>query len=394
MSTIRAPRCLIPLITLGLTMFPSTLHAAGLGNLFSGSVSISFQHPPDLGFSVKSIAFASPTGDCSGEFVDLLIEDFLRSRIEVIEREQIDTILREIDFSSSGYIRPEDMKPLGEVMGASALIFVHVQRCSTEHGRDHKTSTNKKGSTTTYYSTTTSHFKTSIRVVDTLTGKVHSAKVLQESERGSNSSRSGYPEFPDAYAVKDAAIRATVVKVHRMLLPWLEIDRIRFFKEEKCGLKEAFRLVEVRNYGGALEKALESVESCKALPKPKPKLQARAHYNVGAVHLLNRNNEAALTYFRQAHSIRPTGTMKDAVNTAQKAMSLAQAMDRFQDANVTQASREPQLGASKKPAEEASTEATKRPVSERLKELENLLKEGLITEPEFREMRQEVLSKI
>lgn len=389
-------------LLLWISSIPPTAEAADLGDLFGTHVSVSLQHPPDLGFTVDRIAFAEAEGECADEFVALLTQNFLHNEVEVVERQKIVRIMEENDFSASGLIRADQAPELGEFLGASALVFVEVVRCTVETGRSSKSYSTKNGRVTTYYSKTTAHFKSSIRVVDTLTGRVHSAKVVEESAEDSNQSQSSYPEYPDGYALKDTALRAGVGKVHRMLLPWWEVVDVRFFKKGKCGMEEAFRLVEIRDFDGALDRALAAVDACKALNKPKPKLLAQALHNAGVVHLVRHEYDAALRLFREAYSVRPKSNMQEGVTTTQKAQRLARNMEAFlasdadrladggpRPAGDTRLASVPD-GASEAPPGDPE----ERSAAERLQELQALHDQGLITEEEFESKKEEILSSI
>lgn len=82
--------------------------------------------------------------------------------------------------------------------------------------------------------------------------------------------------------------------------------------------------------------------------------------------------------------------MQEGVTETQRAVRLAAAMEAFQ------ASNKGRLGGEAAPGTDMETPAvaTERPVAERLKELAALLEQGLITEVEYQEKRQGILSGI
>ena len=111
------------------------------------TVDVTLNHPPSLGLQVQRIAFAQPEGECSDEFVDAVIEDFVANDVDVIERQRLEEILQEIDLSVSGYINSKDALSIGQILGANALIFVGTQRCASTQDRSRKSTKTKKGPT-------------------------------------------------------------------------------------------------------------------------------------------------------------------------------------------------------------------------------------------------------
>ncbi len=366
--------------------------AAGWGDLFTTQIEVGLEHPPDLGFTIDRVAFAEATGRCSGELVDALISEFVASGVEVIERERIEELLESIDFSASGYIAKKDAIALGQLLGPSALVFLDVQRCTEEQSRTTKTTQTKKGTYRTYYSTTTAYFKSSLRIVDIATGRIFSSKVVEETRQDTNSSRDGYPEYPSKYELHDAAIGGAVAQVRRLFFRWTEVLAMRFFKDDKCGLKDVYHLVRIGDYEGAVAQAEDHLAQCQAQPKVKPKLLARAHYNTGMSHFLVGELDGALGFFEQAYRVKPGSNMRQAVNTCKRAIGLAEEMSAFE----SRLARRQASGAGELLAAAESTTAApeSRSVAQRLKQLEELYKQGLLGEAEYREKRDEILADL
>ncbi len=364
------------------------LAAGGWTDAFVATVEVELQHPPDLGFTIERIAFADATGACSSEFVNALISRFVDNGVEVVERERLAELLESIDFSASGYVRSEDAVALGQILGPSALVFLDVQRCTEEQDRSVKTYETKKGTRRTYTASTTAYFKSSLRIVDVATGRIHSSKMVEETRSDENTSSDGYPEYPSKYELHDAALGGATVQVHRMFFPWTEPKELRFFKDDKCGLEDAYRMVRVGDYEGAEAKSEANLEQCKAQSKVKPKLLARAYYNAGLSHFLQDEHAAALGYFEQAYRIKPGERMREAVNTCKRAIQLGAEMRAYESRLA-----EPQAGGGDLLAD-AEPAAESRSVKERLRKLEGLYKEGLLTEEEYKEKRAEILAEL
>ncbi len=382
---------------------PMPMSATGASDLFVTTVPVRLHHPPNLGFSIERVAFASATGDCSAEFVNALIEDFVRNDVAVIERTSIERILEELDFSASDYVQASADQSLGSLLGASALVFVDVLRCADEQSKTYKRTRTRDGSYTTFYSTTKFYFKSSLRIVDTLTGRVFSSNVVESFREDTNSSRDGYPEFPSAYELHDAAVEEAAFKVHQMFFPWTQIERLRFYKDRRCGLKDAYRLVEISDIEGAKEKSLANLEECRA--QGREKSISRALYNVGMTHFLLTEYENALAYFEEAHRVRPNSRTTEAVNTCKRAMQLAEDMASYEALVAERAAEGGQWQPSALAAvvaqgrdtdEGSTTEAASEgnSAAERLQKLKALFDQGLITEGEYDAKRADILSDL
>lgn len=116
--------------------------------------------------------------------MDVLIQDFVNPKVDVIDRGNLKAILAEHDLNSSGYTDRTSTVSIGKIIGPSALITVKVLRCETktenltgtEKKRDNKI---KKDYTVKYYITRkTSFLKTYIQTVDLTTGRTFAAKVF------------------------------------------------------------------------------------------------------------------------------------------------------------------------------------------------------------------------
>ncbi len=114
---------------------PSLAHAQLWARLTNPTITVEIQHPPGLNISVERIAFGPARGECSNEIVQRLMDNFVSSGIEVVDRQSTDRLLDEHDFASTGYVDRATAAELGKLLGPSAMIMVEVQRCVTEQSR-------------------------------------------------------------------------------------------------------------------------------------------------------------------------------------------------------------------------------------------------------------------
>jgi len=294
-------------------------------------VSVKLDHPPGLGLKIERIAFGPHAGQCSDQVVDGMIADFVSNGVEVIDRNHLNAILDEHDLSFSGYVDQTTAARMGQILGPTALVFVKSLRCETKVDRSHERvefSSKERG---TYYKTkyttkTTAFLNVSVQTVDLTTGRVFAAKTFQFSPEQANASWDGYPEAPSTYDMTDLAVNLAVISAHRLFLPWSEYRDLVYFNNDKCGLKEAYRLLKAGDKEGSLELSEKNLADCLADPKMKDAIKARAHYNVGMGHMILGDEDRAMEFFQEAMRLDSAKAFSEAMADCRRSKELKLAM--------------------------------------------------------------------
>jgi len=304
------------------------------------SVTVTLRHPPYLGITVDRVAFARPEGKCSDELVNALIEDFVANGADVAERQRIEALLEEIDFSASGIIDDDHVVSLGQMLGPRTVVVVETHRCAGDKSRrreirERKTKSGEKVSYPVYFATTRVDLKGSIRVVDLATGRVFTAKTFDENGSRTVSSEKGYPAYPSEYGLRDEALAAAVCEIHRMFFPWTETRELRYFKGKKCHLDTAYQLLRIDDVEGAAEQSADNLDFClsqqKINPKKiKPKIVARAYYNLGMSYFMLDDFDKALEQLQQAYRLKPGRRIRETILECKRAKELAEEMRRYE----------------------------------------------------------------
>lgn len=362
-------------------------------------VKVTINHPPNLGLEVSRVAFGPEEGECAGDFVDALISDFTQNGIEVVNRRQIEALLAEHEFSLSGLVNRDDAVELGKILGPAALVFVSVRRCAAEQQPLTDSSTNYMtgGKNYVYISRTTAYFRASLQVVDLATARIHRAKTVDKQATQSNRSSEGRPEFPSEFTVTDRALREAASEVHRWFFPWTEWRTLKFFDDTDCNLKLAYNLVQGGDFQGAREQSVENVRACEVYRSEKPKLTARALYNLGMTEFLLRNYDAALEAFDESLRIDDLDPTPQAIADCRRAKESELALEAEleelgDDATVTAAppgAAEPTRTATR--SQEPDDDKT---LEERLEELTTLREKGLISEEVYEKKQAELLEDL
>lgn len=367
--------------------------------LVNPTIEVTITHPPQILMNFDRVAFGPAKGDHSDEFVDALIEDFIQNNIEVVDREHLNSILSEHNFSLSGHLDRQSAVRLGQMLGPAVLIFINVQRCVTEktplwEDRNHV----GRGVMRHYISRTRASFKGSVRIVELTTGNIYSARTIEKTYERTNDSTAGQPEYPSEWDVMDTAMGYAVNEVHRMIFPWTETRSLIFYDDKKFDLKRAHSRLITGDLEGAHDAAKESLIECRKASDIKPKTLSHAYYNVGMTFFLMDDYNAALKFFRKAHEVKSNEIFAEAIADCERARSLAADVARVEEqmaeGDQTEYGATAPSGYSAPPTSSPNTHPGNQSVEQRLRKLKDLRDKGLLTESEYQAKKSEILNEI
>jgi len=328
--------------------------------LANPAIPVKLTHPATLGIQAKSIAFGGATGPCADQLVDMLTEDFVQNNIQVIDREHLNTLLAEHNFSITGYVDQKTTAELGKILGPAALVFVKVQRCTSEkkslyENRD-TYDRNLPPVIRVNISRTQFFFRGSIQTVDLATGRIFAATTIENAPSVQNESDNGVPEFPSEFEVQDTSLHQAALSVHRLFFSWNENKSLVFFDDDDCNLKQAYQAVKKGAVEDALHLSVQNLEKCRSLPKADARTLSHAYYNLGMSHYVAGEYEDALNYLGEASKLRPGDIVKEATALCilasesaaqtrrienQMAVEAAVATDRSQQRQASAAAKQP-----------------------------------------------------
>jgi hypothetical protein len=376
------------------------------------TVVVRIAHPPTTGLTVKRLAFGTPNGPCSDELLDrLVLPDFRNNHVDVIERQHLDQILAEHAFSRGQEVSQQDEIALGHILGPSILIFIKTYECRVEKQPITDTSRRNLNGTVHLYFISKTRFSLSgsVESVNLATGQVVGSTSFKSEQEKENENDSGQPEYPTEDEVKDAAMHDATAQIHRVFFPWEDAQQLPFYDDKDCGLKDLFGLYTRGDHDGALKQADADLEQCKSRGK-QDKVMARAYYDAGLNHLLHADYDTAADLFNQAMQSKGADGASKALNLCHEAQSAQHALKEYL-ARVAQipdpspiapggpppaaasAQSAPSAPAST-PADGSSNNSSKATPEQRLKKLDQLLKQGLITQKEYQAKKQAILNEL
>lgn len=345
---------LVCALAFALTCAPSA-GAQFLARLSNPEIEVEIAHPPELNISVDTIVFGDAFGQCAEEVTQALVDDFLGAGLEVVDREHLGSILVEHNLASRGLTDPETILAVGEVIGPSALVSVRGVRCDSERDMSTdvttkrvavETTTDEDGKKTTKYENqevyvrtarTSVDLRVSVRVVDLTTGRVFagrsfaSAPALTRSLELQGRFDESEPAYPLESAVRDVAVGNVLAGARRMFFGWTESRSVVFYNNDRCGLKAAYRALNLGDQERALELSTRNVDSCRNDRGARRKVLANAYYNLGIVQAIRGDYEAALTNLAEAERMRPGTIVADAMRDTRAAEAASQAIRQFNE---------------------------------------------------------------
>lgn len=364
--------------------------------LANPKVEVLLTHPPSLGLKMARVAFLPGRELASRELADQLTAGLVESgAMEVVDRSNLDAVLREQELGLNGYFDPATITTLGKLLGPTALVVVNVNRSDISKSQATKEERvkDKKGVEqirTERRSITALDFTASVQVVDLATGRIFGAQRIEENPSRATSSYDGWPAYPQEAEVRKEAYGRAQARIMRMLIPWTEKRQLTFFNDKEFMMDQAHQRLEARDYAGALDVAHRGLELSKQDKSRKPKYYPRAWYNVGIIHFIRGDYEEARPFLQQALDMQPDASIfKTALRESMDALDLQAQMRRVDERSAAQ---KPSTPAPKPTRTEATPPAEPRSSPEaRLERLAELKKKGLITEQEFKQKKAEIL---
>jgi tetratricopeptide (TPR) repeat protein len=299
-------------------------------------VTVSVKHPPGLGIKVNKIAFGPGNGNCSDQIIEELTADFVSSNMDVMDRQNLNTILNEHNLTLTGYIDQTSAAKLGKILGPTAYVIVKVQVCSTKveqswNKEEYYDSYYKiRRVRTVYYTTTKSFFRASVQTIDLTTAKIFSALTFEYPYEQKNSSYEGYPVAPEEFTVQSVSFHAFELYVHRMFLEWTENMTLVFYNDNKFRLKDAYRALKAGDIEKAFELSKQSLDDVKNTDDVKDKVVGHAFYNLGILYMIKGDYEKALKKLEKADEFHPGDIVTKAIADCKKSQQLLEDMQKVE----------------------------------------------------------------
>lgn len=249
----------------------------------------------------NKIAIGEIRGDGGQYIADLLTSKlFETGKFEIVDRANLDRIMKEHNLNISGAVDEKTAAQLGKLVGAAVLVFGNLSTYKYDLSRaPGKPWTDGKGvSHTTYHVKGIAKVGLSIQVVGLTTGSILAAKTISKEAAQENTENDAWPPDPDSNALMGAAAHKTVDAFIKMIAPYTDYVDVTFAKNDS-NVPELERGV---NFAKAGQWA-DAVEQFKAAAEKNPTHQG-AFWNLGLAYEYSNSFEKAEEAFRTADKIK------------------------------------------------------------------------------------------
>lgn len=362
--------------------------------LFNPDVTVNLQHPAGLKMNIKRVAFAPVSSPLEEELLSACIAELSNTELEIVDRGNLEKLLKEQKLSNSGLVDSNQAVELGKLIGSPVLLLTKVYnfkvtRTPLRDTHRYRGKDKQEKIRYTYTSKIQADFSASIQAVDLATGKVFAAQRVVANPYLTRSSSEGQPDYPSETEIREKAFQPALLTMRRLLLPWTETRKLIFYDDREYGMKEAHQLLQSKDYPGALAKAMDSLKQAKADPEAKPKHIGRTSYNVGMAYFILGDYDNALPYLRAAQATdADNGIYREARLDCERAVTLMKSMA---EADARGAQMNGGTIPTKASIPQDPSQGT---AEERLERLDRLRKRGLISTEEYNQKRDAILKEL
>ncbi|MFH1352756.1 MAG: CsgG/HfaB family protein [bacterium] len=254
----------------------------------------------------KKIAIGDITGTGAENFTDELTQALFNcDRFEVLDRQNLDRIMKEHHFDLAGVVDETTAAQIGKFIGAAALVFGRVslykygEEVVYSDSKDYKTGI----VTRYYYRIGEANVTANLRVTDLTTGKILAVKNIAEKSTVKSSASKGTPEDIDKDGLLAKTREAVVNRFMKMIAPYQVNLKVQFLVDNK--MPELGRGINVAKAGELKEAADAFKEVIKKYAGTSEFKIDKAHYNLGLTLVLMNEYKEGIEELKKAIKINP-----------------------------------------------------------------------------------------
>ena len=248
---------------------------------------------------------------------------FESKKFEVLDRQNIDMIIKEHNLSASGLVNEKTAAEIGEFIGAAVLVFGRIQTDSYDEEITKGTPwTDKKGNSHQTISREGQYKLTAhLTIVDMKTAKFLAIKDMPAVNKTSESADNKTPEKIDSEVLYTKCLNKITADFMKMVAPYNVQVTALFIKDAKLPeLDQALTQFSIDEW----DKGLELLESATKKDGLEPQVKAKAFYNLGLAQTYTGRNDEAIETMKQAITLDPKNSKySNALVTAKKEKEIA-----------------------------------------------------------------------
>ncbi len=225
---------------------------------------------------------------------------------QVLDREHLNTIMKEHKLNFSGLVDENTAAQLGELVGAAVLVFGRLQTDKYEEEDITKGDPWKDkngGYHQSYYRKGKYRLILSIKLIDIQTGRIIAIKDLPAEYSAQTKADNKLPPDIDKDALYTACLKNVLNQFLRLVAPY-DVQVKANFETDKM-LPEIDKAITQFKIG-EWDVGLSLLEQATQKTGLEQKTYAKTYYNLGLAQMYGGNPEIAIENFKKAMSINPS----------------------------------------------------------------------------------------
>ena len=265
-------------------------------------------------------AVSNHSRDVADKITSALFES---KKFEVLDRQNIDTLLKEHNLNASGLVNEKTAAEIGEFIGAAVLVFGRIQTDSYDEEITKGTPWTEKKGNSHQTITREGQYKLTahLTVVDMKTAKFLAVKDLPAANKTSTSADNNTPEKIDSDVLYTKCLNKITADFMKMVAPYSVQVTALFIKDAKLPeLDQALTQFSIDEW----DKGIGLLESATKKDGLEPQVKAKAFYNLGLAQTYTGRTDEAIETLKQAITLDPKNSKySNALVTAKKEKEIA-----------------------------------------------------------------------
>ena len=270
------------------------------------SVRVPVMKPAEINMApYQTVAVGAMTGNGDRPMTDAVEEALVNSqRFQVVDRQHMDKVMRELQLSSTDMADPSSASKLGKVVTAGAMIFGDVTQNFRETPSDERYTDDKKVQHTLHILKGEFYVRANFKIVDVATGRLIVSKTYEEKRDDTNRGLDRRPEPIDRNALERSARAAVVDRFMKSIVPHQEFMYANFQKDSDIPqLEGGIGWAERGEWKKAQDAFNDAVQSAEKNVKLKSPQVAKAYWNLGLAYEYAGDYDKANNMINKAYSL-------------------------------------------------------------------------------------------
>lgn len=272
------------------------------------SIRVPILKPAEINLrGINNIAIGNISGNIGPSVADILTSRLFESeKFTVVDRQNLDRIMREHQLNLSGAVDQETAAKMGELTGAACLIIGNARMKYRLNRRKGKARKDKEGKWhQTHKVEGIAKVISTLKVIGLTTGKILAVKTIKKEASDSDWETDSWPADPDKDSIVSSAVNDMIDAFMKMIAPYTVYIKVKF---EKSDLPESESAINFAQQG-LWKDALEQFK----LAKNKAPTEPGLWYNLGIGYEYNYMYRQAIEAFKEANKIEPSSQYIDEI---------------------------------------------------------------------------------